>query len=124
MTIAGLDHINISTPRLEETKEFFEHVLGLVVGTRPAIPVPGYWLYAGQQPLVHLMETKTDAGAGGTLDHVAFAIEDYEGLRARFDRIGLPYRELGQMVVGLKQMTIHDPNGIKIELTWRERPEG
>lgn len=122
--IAGLDHINISTPRLEETKDFFVAVLGLVEGDRPAIPVPGYWLYAGHQPLVHLMAAASDAGPGGTLDHVAFTIDNYERLRDRLDTLGIPYRELGKMVDGLKQMTVHDPNGIKIELTWRRAPLG
>src|SRR5689334_18058758 len=57
MQVVALDHAAIKTDRLEETRRFFEEVLGLRVGPRPDFDFPGYWLYAGDRDVVHLVET-------------------------------------------------------------------
>jgi catechol 2,3-dioxygenase-like lactoylglutathione lyase family enzyme len=54
MTISMIDHVNIVTERLEETRAFFVDVLGLTVGPRPPFAVEGYWLYVGAKPIVHM----------------------------------------------------------------------
>ena len=41
----GLDHINIATPRLAESRDFYVEVLGLQEGPRPPFEFDGYWLY-------------------------------------------------------------------------------
>jgi glyoxylase I family protein len=50
-----LDHLTLRTKDLEAAKAFFETVLGLEVGYRPAFPFRGYWVYAAGQPVVHLI---------------------------------------------------------------------
>ena len=60
MAIRGIDHINIGTHRLEETRAFFRDVLGLTEGWRPDFPFGGAWLYAGDGAVVHLVDL-TDA---------------------------------------------------------------
>ena len=49
-----LDHVTLRTKDLE-AKAFFETVLGLEVGYRPAFAFPGYWLYADGRPIVYLI---------------------------------------------------------------------
>ena len=44
MTINCLHHINIQTDKLEQTRDFYERVLGLYVGARPDFGQMGYWL--------------------------------------------------------------------------------
>jgi catechol 2,3-dioxygenase-like lactoylglutathione lyase family enzyme len=61
--ILDLDHINIATDRLAETRAFFVEVLGLTERWRPDFPFDGHWLYAGDKPVVHLM-TRPTAGSG------------------------------------------------------------
>ena len=56
MALESLDHCAIRTTRLEETRRFYVEALGLEVGPRPPLALPGYWLYAGGRPIVHLME--------------------------------------------------------------------
>jgi len=56
MAIRGIDHINIGTHRLEETRAFFRDVLGLTEGWRPDFPFGGAWLYAGDGAVVHLVD--------------------------------------------------------------------
>ncbi len=44
MHIVRLDHVNIRTANIEPLTRFYEDVLGLEIGERPAFQVPGRWL--------------------------------------------------------------------------------
>ena len=52
-----LDHVTIRTRDIAGTREFFRAVFGLEVGHRPAAVhgIPGCWMYAEGQALVHLI---------------------------------------------------------------------
>ena len=127
MTIRNLHHINIRTTRLEETRDFYERVLGLYVGARPDFGEDGYWLFAqgSDHPIVHLSLSKKLDGpeqvldAGNRLDHVAFFGYDMENTLAHLDKLGVQYQKHpdrlyldGKMV----QVFLKDPNGINVEL--------
>ena len=47
MGITELNHINIRTTKMEETKDFFIDIVGLEIGWRPDFDSHGYWLYCG-----------------------------------------------------------------------------
>jgi len=126
MTISCLHHINIQTSKLEETRDFYERVLGLYVGARPDFGQMGYWLFAPgtDHPIVHLSLCK-DGGPdqtvdkGNRLDHVAFFGHDLEKTLAGLDELGVAYDVHpdrlyldGKMV----QVFLKDPNGINVEL--------
>lgn len=118
--ISDLDHINIATDRLTETRDFWRDVLGLTERWRPAFPFDGHWLYSGDKPVVHLMARAT-AGVGSdqaTLNHVAFAIADLEAAKARLTALGVPFREIGVPDAPIRQLFLQDPNGIAIELNY------
>lgn len=121
MAIRGLDHVNIRTADLAGTKAFFEDVLGLTEGWRPAFPFPGAWLYAGDQDVVHLVEVaeRPAASAGSSLDHFAFAIDDFEAARAALDAHGVRYRETASPEGDIRQLFIIELNGVTIELNCR-----
>ncbi len=121
MAIQGIDHINIGTNRLTETITFFEG-LGLAVGARPNFDFPGAWLYAGGQPVVHLVELTEakSASAGAALDHFAFAIQDYDGMVGKLDAAGVEYRARAVPGAPVRQIFLRDPNGVTIELNCRE----
>lgn len=121
MTITGLDHVNISTAKLAETRAFFVDILGLTEGWRPPFDFAGHWLYAGEKDVVHLAE-RAEAprpSRGSALDHFAFRIDDFEATRARLDAAGIPYRELASPAGGIRQFFIADVNEAVIELNWR-----
>ncbi len=128
MKVERLGHINIRTPLFEETLAFYERVLGLRRGEAASMrdQSGNAWLYdeAGA-PLIHVNsplpgEAVRPAGADGRLDHVAFDCSDADGFRARLDALGLAYRAAPTAAGGLFQINLHDPNGIKLELTFRE----
>ena len=60
----------------------------------------------------------------GPLDHVAFNGQDYnyEVLRDRLERNGLKFHPHDSAAIGLRQIFLEDPNGLKLELNfWKGR---
>ena len=121
MAIRGIDHINIGTPRLEETKRFFLDVLGLTEGWRPPFAFGGAWLYAGDNAVVHLVELPEAKGpsSDAALDHFAFRIDDFEGVVRRLGEAGIDYRLIDVPGSPARQIFVRDLNGVNIELNWR-----
>ena len=126
MTINCLHHINIQTNKLEETRDFYERVLGLYVGARPNFAGFGYWLFVPgtDHPIVHLSECD-DGGPdqtldkGNRLDHVAFFSRDLEGTIAGLDETGIEYEVRAERLYldcKMTQVFLKDPNGITVEL--------
>lgn len=122
MAIRGIDHINIGTHRLDETRAFFRDVLGLVEGWRPDFPFAGAWLYAGDGAVVHLVELAAPKGpsAEAALDHFAFRIDDYDDIVRRLEAAGVAYRSIDIPNTPIRQIVIRDLNGVNIELNYRE----
>ncbi|HEV7284395.1 MAG TPA: VOC family protein, partial [Kaistia sp.] len=108
---------------------FYEDVLGLEAGERPPFPFPGLWLYAGDgTPVVHLVGTGAPApgtGSGtGALDHVAFTARDLDATRRRLAEKGVPFSERTVPLLGMIQVFVNDPHGIRIELNFDESEAG
>ncbi len=121
MSIALLDHVNITTDKLEETKDFFVNVLGLTVGDRPNFEFPGYWLYAGGQDLVHLVERDAahESEPQSPLDHFAFRTDDLEAMAARLDNAEVKYLRFEAPDGSRRQLFLRDPNNVTIEISSR-----
>jgi catechol 2,3-dioxygenase-like lactoylglutathione lyase family enzyme len=121
MAIRGIDHINIGTDRLEETKAFFRDVLGLTEGWRPNFGFGGAWLYAGDGAVVHLVELAQAKGPSreAALDHFAFRIDDYDAILQRLKDSGVRYQAVDIPNTPIRQINIRDLNGVNIELNYR-----
>ena len=138
MALESLDHCAIRTTRLEETRRFYVEALGLEVGPRPPLSLPGYWLYAGGRPIVHRMQIgehydadifenamhDTRGPEGPGVDHLAFRVSGLSALRARLTGLGIPYRELSMRAADLHQVFAVDPNGVIAELNFQASAEG
>ncbi|HXA40169.1 MAG TPA: VOC family protein [Phenylobacterium sp.] len=122
MAILGLDHVNIRTTDLARTRAFFTEVLGLTVGWRPDFSFGGAWLYAGGRDVVHLVEVTRAGGAskGSSLDHFAFAIDDYDDARHRLEAAGIAYEAGASPNGGIRQVFVTELNGVTFELNCRE----
>jgi catechol 2,3-dioxygenase-like lactoylglutathione lyase family enzyme len=121
MAIRGLDHVNISTAKLAETRAFFIEVLGLEEGWRPPFPFDGAWLYAGGRDVVHLAEVSGERqpSRAAALDHFAFEIDDFDDARQRLDAAGIAYRASESPAGGIRQLFLTELNGATVELNWR-----
>jgi catechol 2,3-dioxygenase-like lactoylglutathione lyase family enzyme len=124
MTIRAIDHVNIGTTRLEETKAFFRDVLGLAEGWRPDFSFGGAWLYAGDTAVVHLVELDQARApsSSAALDHFAFRIDDYDAVVTRLDAAGVEYRASAPPGTSTRQIFVRDLNGVNIELNYRPGP--
>jgi catechol 2,3-dioxygenase-like lactoylglutathione lyase family enzyme len=121
MAILDLDHVNIRTTDLARTRAFFTDVLGLTVGWRPDFDFPGAWLYAGEKAVVHLVAVTREhrPSRGASLDHFAFAIDDYEDARRRLETAGVEYQASEAPNGGIRQFFITEANGVTFELNCR-----
>lgn len=120
MAVLTLDHVNIATDKLAQTRAFFVDVLGLTEGERPPFPFPGHWLYAGGKDMVHLVGTSDpkQTPRDVALSHFALRIDDYDGTIARLDAHGVTYRAIGVPGRATMQLFLQDPNGVTVELNY------
>ena len=121
MAVTMLEHVNIRTPDLEATRRFFIDVIGLEEGPRPNFAFPGAWLYCGGVPVVHLIGDggRPPRQGSGAVDHVAFGAADYEGFVAKLSARGVPHQVRDVPGQRIRQVFVHDPNGVKVEINFR-----
>jgi len=132
MPVAALHHYTIrcAATELDALNAFYTRVLGLEPGARPDIPAPGTWLYAGGQPIVHLYayldrpDRAPQAPVTGPLDHISFRARDLEATRAHLRSLGIDFAEAPIPGWPIHQLFLHDPKGVKIELTFFLDEEG
>jgi catechol 2,3-dioxygenase-like lactoylglutathione lyase family enzyme len=127
MHIQHIDHftLRVHEDRLPELRDFYVRVLGLREGDRPAFPFPGHWLYADQQALVHLagnapLGESEPSGAlpTGKLNHVSLRATGLKETREHLAAQGIDWMEAPVPGMPLHQVFLHDPVGLKIELTF------
>lgn len=122
MPIDAFEHLNIRSADVEALREFYEHVVGLSVGPRPAFASKGYWMYLNGQPVMHLVQRQASETAktdSGNVDHVAFRGRDLDATKAAFRARGVTFRE-NVAPDNSVQIFIHDPDGLKIELNFSQ----
>ena len=125
MGLNALNHYTIRPADLERTKDFYVDVLGLEVGYRPPLAFPGYWLYCGGQPTVHLIGPREGDGAEGRrsgptglLDHIAFSCTGLKEMRDRVAKRGVKHEERVIPRDRQTQIFLYDPDGVAVELNY------
>jgi catechol 2,3-dioxygenase-like lactoylglutathione lyase family enzyme len=127
MAIVDINHYNIRGPyeALERIRDWYRDTVGLKVGDRPPFNNRGFWLYAGARPLLHLSEEspgeRHPTPGEGTFDHVAFACEDFDAMRARLDALGAKFRVADVPLTRTRQIFLRDPAGNGVELNFEMR---
>ena len=136
MPLEKIDHYAIRTLKMEETRHFYEG-LGLKSGPRPEFPFPGYWMYAGDTPVVHLVGIDPNNPEGlynylgvadvnfldgsGSIDHLAFSASEPNKLKITLSQNKVKYREREVPNLGLLQIFAEDPNGITVEINYYDQ---
>ena len=135
MALKTLQHILILADDLDETRDFYIDVMGMTLGHRPPFKFDGYWLYVGDEPVVHLASAHRDAsqleyfddkdgedaGSGlgrSAVDHAAFGAEGYAEFVAHLDKLGIKYLRQTVPEAGQHQIFFRDPNGVRIEVNF------
>lgn len=129
MPVQALHHYTIrcAPSELDALLDFYTRVIGLKAGARPDIPAPGAWLYATDQPIVHLYafidkaDPPRDGPVTGPLDHISFRSQGLKAMRRHLREQGVDFAEAPVPGWPLMQLFLHDPKGLKIEMTfWLE----
>ena len=129
MQVQRLDHFTLRTPRLAQTRDFYEQVIGLQPGPRPAFAFPGAWLYAEGLPLLHLaaagahdadalaryLGTRAESDGAGCVDHVSFRCKGLPLFERRLADMGVACERRTVPSLRQHQLFLVDPNGVRIE---------
>jgi catechol 2,3-dioxygenase-like lactoylglutathione lyase family enzyme len=134
MPLLKIEHYLVLTDDLEGTRDFYVEALGMQVGTRPPLEFPGYWVYVGDTPCIHIAEWQTytahSLGKGipvtarargtGPVDHIAFHGQDYDEIVGRLEKHGVAFIRNDRPNKTTRQLFLQDPNGVKIEINVRK----
>lgn len=133
MPLDYMQHFLIQSEDIEKTKDWYVDVLGMRVGDTPDFKFPVYWLYLGDQDVLHLTQggknvsenrltylgQSSQATHGtGVIDHIAFRATGLLDMIAHFEKKSIEFKERQVDDQGLYQLFLFDPNGIKIELNF------
>jgi catechol 2,3-dioxygenase-like lactoylglutathione lyase family enzyme len=133
MPLTQMEHYLVLTDDLDATRDFYVQALGMHVGPRPPLGFPGYWVYVGDTPCIHIAEwvsytthsaeqgiaVSSRASGTGPLDHIAFNAHDYDDVVARLAAHGVQAARNDVPGGVLRQLFLQDPNGVKIEINVR-----
>ena len=141
--VGGLSHVTLlcSPAQLASVEDFYTQVIGLTSGARPSFEFPGTWLYAGDEPIIHLAAVLQDAASASTaasssrsavpgggalsrgpIDHIAFRVNGaVSASREQLNRQCIPFTEAPVPGFPLYQLFLNDPLGVKIELNFELR---
>lgn len=118
----NIDHINISTPMelLRQVRDFYCLVFGMEDGFRPEFKRRGFWLYANDKPLIHLIESDRHypSERQGYLDHIAFRADGLAEFAARLESGNIPFRVSQIPEKDMTQLFFKDPAGTGLEVNF------
>jgi catechol 2,3-dioxygenase-like lactoylglutathione lyase family enzyme len=130
MGVGALAHVLVLSDDIDSSRDFYCRAIGMTVGERPALPFPGYWLYADGKPCLHIADraiyTAHARSAGlsepaGAVDHLAFSATDYAAAADRLERDGIAAIRNSVPEAGLRQLFFDGPDGVRIEVNVIER---
>jgi len=130
--VMGVHHVNLraSAADVAVLMRFYCDVVGLRLGPRPQLRVRGFWLYAGDLPMLHLSEVTEEAALTpiarrqSALDHVAFRCTGLNATLARLEQQGISYAISVLPEIGETQVVFRDPLQLGVELTFRTEEGG
>jgi catechol 2,3-dioxygenase-like lactoylglutathione lyase family enzyme len=141
MGLRFMEHILILTHDPEGTRDWFCNNLGFVSGYHPEFGFPVYWLYIGDQDVVHIGKaqhsehqntylstpsdtpsvesSRSDSLGSGRIDHVCFNCDGILEFIDRLNKNQVEFSERKAHNSNLYQLFMREPiNGIKVELNF------
>lgn len=134
--IGDIFHVAIRAVDLDATVGFYCEALGFRRVLRPAgLKFPGAWLaapHAKDEAILHVYAKTSASGLAGSaspdsergnVDHIAFRAQGFIRYQTHLRELGLTVREQHLNGNQIWQMFVHDPNGIKLELSFNQTNE-
>ncbi|MFZ5892941.1 MAG: VOC family protein [Myxococcota bacterium] len=117
MPITRMNHFTVLTDDLAATVRFYRDLLGLREGPRPPLGVPGAWLYADSEAILHIVAGRPlPSPRAGVLDHMAFSATNLRDIAARLTAAHVAFSLTRQPQTNLWQLFFYDLNGARVEL--------
>ncbi|OYV02085.1 MAG: glyoxalase [Burkholderiales bacterium PBB5] len=119
--LLSLGHVTVRSADFERTERFYGDLLGLRIGPRPAIAVPGRWFYIGDRAVIHVLPRAAEAlaGSGGAIDHFAFDAVDLPAFERRLKTAGQPFEGRRLADSDTWQVFLTDPDGARVEISFQ-----
>ena len=109
------DHVNIRVTDQEAVRDFLALIVGVKAGPRPPFDFHGYWLYLGDQPVIHLAP-RDHPGDVGWVNHIAFTGFDFARKSAELSAAGVPFKVQTLPGTDIRQIFVNGPEGLRVEL--------
>lgn len=126
MPVTEINHVNFRAHRemMHILRDFYCDIVGLSVGPRTASTSYGFWLYIGNNDVVHIAEYnkgvgEPDLAVNGTYDHVSFTCTDMPAMEAHLTKHEVHFTTR-TLLNGVRQINFKDPAGNGIELNFEE----
>ena len=118
--LLSLGHVTVLSADFERTERFYCGLLGMRVGPRPAIRLPGRWFYVGDRAVVHVLPRTAGArsGAEAVIDHFALEARDRPAFEERLRAAGQPFESRRLADSDTWQIFLTDPDGARVELSF------
>ena len=121
LPLHSLNHVALTTTRLEISREFYKRVLGFREVSRPAFSFRGAWLY-NYGLMIHLIESEAPPNetVGETIstrdNHIALHCDDLDAAERALVAHGVAFRKNEIVDRKIRQIFFRDPDGNHIEI--------
>jgi catechol 2,3-dioxygenase-like lactoylglutathione lyase family enzyme len=131
MRVNALDHFNVIAADLDGTARFYAEVLGLERrnGPPPLPPEQVQWMHDAEgRAIVHInsvdcpraYDREVAPGPTGAVHHIALNCSGFDAMMARLEAANIGSSVNTITSIGLRQIFIHDPNDVVLELNFWE----
>jgi len=119
LPLQSLNHVALTTRRLEESRAFYRHVLGFREVSRPNFNFRGACLF-NYGLMIHLIENPQAGSPSEEIEtrgnHLALHSNDLARVEALLQEHGVRYRKNTIADRGINQIFLQDPDGNHIEI--------
>ena len=121
--ILSIIHIQLVAEKdlVLKLRDFYCNVVGLTEGFRPSFERFGFWLYIGDQDVLHLITPKEGDGRSpqkSSFDHIAFKTANHQDVLKKLKSLNILFEEKPIPGMSAHQIFLRDPAGNRVELNF------
>jgi len=118
--VINMHHVALATEDLDSTVLFYTNIVGLELGPTPSSSGPLQWMYAGDNPVLHIFQPKSgrDEPVTGVygIAHLALHIADFDVACQRLDEHAIPHETNIMETRKARQVFFDGPDRVRVEL--------
>ncbi|MBT3990108.1 MAG: hypothetical protein HON14_08425 [Rhodospirillaceae bacterium] len=118
--VINMHHVALATADLPSTLTFYTDIVGLKKGPTPSSSGPLQWMYASDNPVLHIFQPNSGrddpvTGVYGVA-HVALQVADFDAAKARLEKHNISYETNIMESRNARQLFFDGPDGVRVEL--------